>query len=604
MRKICFSSIILAGILFSGCIQKTVKAVKVLDYSTPTIIDEDLDIGLFSPFEVPLVQEREYEFTATTSHKYVKVHFVIPEKGDKWLSLRKLESNIFTQNLTIPKGTERVEIGISDRAHANSSNEVKLYAVYKVIGLDDFKDYVLNEESRREHDAVATTEAGTGLDAYGKIHIDHKYSSKYPTALKRGQTYQFEIGPFDSSYCIFNTVNKDQFSWLPIERNKEKLFKLSYQIPADAEEFRIALSSTSTTFTESLVSFKLEGDIEENQKNVQDGEKIEISSSTMSSLSIPIDDEKLYKLSVDSFGTDYKFCQVDCNNADGENIDFCILDRVNDKYETNCFYVPDGTANINIYLSDEYFYSSNRIASINVDDKKSETPPLKIGKNLRKSDNHRTEKADEELIKELESPECRNAINAARNSTEDNRDASVDALADLCVDYIKKNAEDDFHKIKLVHDAIWYLASYDWDSLNAGDYKPWDYRTVLSRGLCVCAGFSRTFVYFCDRLGMRAINVLGTALDWSKIKTADDIEKQNHAWTMVELDDGWYLFDLTWDCTETKNGKREGEYTCKNFFVAPNEFINLHFPRNPEKQLLDEPYTSERLFDEGMKNRR
>lgn len=102
MRNICFSSIILVSLLFSGCIQKTVKAVKVLDYSnysTPTIVDEDLDIGLFSPFEVPLVQEREYEFTATTSHKYVKVHFVIPEKGDKWLSLRKLESNIFTQNL-------------------------------------------------------------------------------------------------------------------------------------------------------------------------------------------------------------------------------------------------------------------------------------------------------------------------------------------------------------------------------------------------------------------------------------------------------------------------------------------------------------------------
>lgn len=584
MRKICFSSIILVSLLFSGCIQNTVKAVKVLDYSTPTIVDEDLDIGLFSPFEVPLVQEREYEFTATTSHKYVKVHFVIPEKGDKWLSLRKLESNIFTQNLTIPKGTERVEIGISDRAHANSSNDVKLYAVYKVIGLDDFKDYVLNEESRREHDAVATTEAGTGLDAYGKVLINHKYSSKYPTALKRGQTYQFEIGPFDSSYCIFNTVNKDKFSWLPVERNKEKLFKLSYQIPADAEEFRIALSSTSTTFTESLVSFKLEGDIEESQKNVHDGEKIEISSSTMSTLSIPVDDEKLYKLSVDSFGTDYKFCQVYCNDDNWENLDFCVLDRVNDRYETNCFYVPDGTANINIYLSDEYFYSSNRIASINVDDKKSETPPLKIGKNLRKSDNYRTEKADEELIDHL-----------ARSDARARGKSNPDALADLCVDYIKNNADDDFHKIKLVHDTIWYLASYDWDSLNAGDYKPWDYRTVLSRGLCVCAGFSRTFVYFCDRLGIRAINVLGTGLSGNE-RTEAEIEDQNHAWTMVELDGGWYLFDLTWDCSNTHNGIRDNMYSCEYFFANPDDFIMLHFPRNPEKQLLDPPYTSSELL--------
>lgn len=581
MRKIVFSSIILVSVLFSGCIQNTVKAVKVLDYSTPVIAGDELDTGLFSPFESPLVQEREYEFTATTSHRYVKIRFVGQGVKNKWLTLRKLESNIFTQNMRIPKGTERVELGISDRANA-SDKDVRVYAVYDVIGLDEFKEFILDEERRRELETNAPNQGAA--KGYEKIVIDHKYRSKYPKSLRRGETYTFEIGPFDSSYCIFNTVNKDKFSWLPIERNKEKFFKINYQIPSDAEEFRIVLSSTSTTFIESLVSFKLEGDIEESQKNtLEEGEKIDISSSTMSDLSIPVDDEKIYKLSVDSFGSNYQFCQVYCNNDDWENLDFCVLDKMNGKYETNCFYVPDGTASIDIYLSNDYFYSTNRIASINVDDIKTETP-LKAGIDIRKSDNYRTEKADEDLIAHLKEKDARTLGKS-----------NPDALADLCVDYINENAVDDFQKVKLVHDAIWYLASYDWDSLNAGDYKPWDYRTVLSRGLCVCAGFSRTFVYFCDRLGIRAINVLGTGLS-GKEQTTEEIEAQNHAWTMVELEDGWYLFDLTWDCSNTNNGIRDDKYTCDYFIVSPDDFIRTHFPANQEKQLLETPYSSRDLL--------
>lgn len=575
--------ILLTCLVFTSCIAETIDSVKEITYTSPRIIDEELDIGLFSPFEVPLVQEREYEFTATTSYNYVRIHFVNPDKGDKWISLRKLESNIFTQNLVIPKGTKRVELGISNRVNAKD-NDVKVYAVYNVISLEDFKAYIIDEEKRRESREDSSNGEKPELESYEKIVIDHKYTAKYPYSLKRGETYVFEVGPFDSSYCIFNTSNENDFSWVPIERNKSKVFKIIYQIPSDAKEFRIVLSSTSTTFIESLVSFELIGEISREKRNkLEGGEKIVISSTSMSTLNIPIEDEKIYKLSVDSFATDYKYCLVFCNNRNGENIDFCVLDRVNDRYETNCFYVPDGTENISLYLSNDYFYSINRIAQINVDDI-TVTSPLSIGKNIKKINNYKTSEPDLELDVFL------NNLDAYNLGKKD-----PDALVDKCVNYIEENAEDDFEKIKLLHDTLWYLASYDWDSLNAGDYKPWDFRTVLSRGLCVCAGYSRTFVYFCEKMGIRAINVLGTALEGNE-RTIDEIEKQNHAWTMVELNDGWYLLDLTWDCSNTNNGKRDNKYSCDFLIVEPKEFLKSHFPRNIEKQLIENPYSSTEML--------
>ena len=551
---------------------------------------------MFAPFEVPLVQEREYEFTATTSHKYVRVHFVIDDNDDKWVSIRKMEPNmnIFSQILSIPKGTRAVELGVSNRANAKEK-DVDIYAVYSVIPLGDFKNFIEAEENIREYEEKSSGEDKPVLE-YGKIIIDHKYTTKYPQALKRGGKYTFEIGPFDRSYsyCILNASNDDNFLWLPVERKKDRTFKITYQIPGDAENFRIALSSTSTTFIESLVSFNLYGDVKTSKENrIEDGENIVISSSSISNLYIPVDDEKIYKLSVDKFSSDYKYCQVFCNDENGNSLDFFVLDfdERKDMYETNCFYVPDGTATISLYLSDDYFYSLNKVAQIEVDDRKIENP-LKAGKNIHKGDEYRTDEPDSELMAFLD-----------RNDAKRIGNSDPDRLVDLCIDYILENAFDDFHKIKLLHDAIWYLASYDHDSLEIGDYWPWDYRTVLSRGLCVCAGFSRTFVYFCDKMGIRAINVLGNAL-LDDEKTVDELENSDHAWTMVELEDGWYLFDLTWDCSNTKNGKNDGKYSCTYFFVEPKDFLMQHYPNNPEKQLLENPYSSREMLELLRNNRR
>lgn len=579
MKRFVYLALICTHFICS-CKPEIVSTINEISYTTPTIINDSLDIGLFAPFEVPLVQEREYEFTATTDYKFIRVHFVIPEKEGKWISLRKLESKIFSQNLMIPEGTTRVEIGIANRSNA-TGNDVSVYAVYNVISLEEFKSFIEDEERRREYQEIPTNEAKEEISAYEKIVIDHKYTTKYPKSLKRGETYIFEIGPFDSSYCILNAANKNCFSWFSIERNKSKYFKINYQIPTDAEDFRIALSSTSTTFIESLVSFDLVGKIEKSSK-IENDERIIILSSSMSNANIIVDNEKIYKLSMDSFASDYKYCLLFCNDRNGENLDFCVLDRVNDRYETNCLYIPDGTENISIYLSNDYFFSSNKVANIIVDDVNCDNP-LQAGKNFKKSDNYRTKEPDSELIDFLENRDARNLGKI-----------SPDSLVDICVNYIERNSIDEYHKMKLVHDTLWYLTSYDWDSYNIGDYKPWDFRTVLSRGLCVCAGYSRTFVYFCEKMGIRAINILGTGLNGTE-RTPEEIENQNHAWTMVELSDGWYLFDLTWDCSNSNNGIRDDKYTCDNFFVKPEEFIKSHYPRNPEKQLLEHPFNSKEM---------
>ncbi len=91
--------------------------------------------------------------------------------------------------------------------------------------------------------------------------------------------------------------------------------------------------------------------------------------------------------------------------------------------------------------------------------------------------------------------------------------------------------DSDYEKEKYVHDAILKIAEYDEsvsDSFSQSAYS------ALVMGTTVCAGYARAFQYVMLELGIPTYYVTGYA-------SAD------HAWNIVELSDGYYNVDLTWD---------------------------------------------------------
>ena len=172
------------------------------------------------------------------------------------------------------------------------------------------------------------------------------------------------------------------------------------------------------------------------------------------------------------------------------------------------------------------------------------------------------------------------------------------------VGYINSVAENDFEKVKLVFDIEQEILTYDHDTYQRDlavikeamkgvgeDYEKYssnwsdqakqqgliwpnqDWKSVLEKGICVCAGYSNLMQYFCYKLGIKCI-VAGTP------KEMVFAAGGGHAWNIVKINGEHYILDATWGLDW--------------LFVEPLYSVKSgHFPRNPEEQLLETPMTIE-----------
>jgi len=86
----------------------------------------------------------------------------------------------------------------------------------------------------------------------------------------------------------------------------------------------------------------------------------------------------------------------------------------------------------------------------------------------------------------------------------------------------------DYEKERIAHDALISRVKYDANApMNQSAYS------ALVYGRTVCAGYARAFQYVLQQLEIPCYYVTGYA-------------GQNHAWNIVELDDGYYNVDSTW----------------------------------------------------------
>ena len=138
----------------------------------------------------------------------------------------------------------------------------------------------------------------------------------------------------------------------------------------------------------------------------------------------------------------------------------------------------------------------------------------------------------------------------------------------ILVDYLCRGADNDFHKIKRIHD--WMAANfyYDYDALNMRPtWNPADAgKRILPRR--VCAGFAALFQQMSELAGIRCTYIVGDG------KTSAGM---GHAWNRVIIGGQKYEVDVTHDCL---NRYIDGEYH------RVEGYQDIHLFQRPETKLL------------------
>lgn len=164
-------------------------------------------------------------------------------------------------------------------------------------------------------------------------------------------------------------------------------------------------------------------------------------------------------------------------------------------------------------------------------------------------------------------------------------------IASVCKS-IESWAKDDFDKIKLAHDVVALVLTYDVESYFSGKLPAQDYESVLVSGVAVCSGYSDVFKEFCDSLRVPCVVVRGFAKGVGYDPSSTKISA-NHDWNLVQVNGGWYFVDCTWDSGYVQGRKNVKEYTTDYLFLEPERAIYSHYPEKEEYQLLDKKFTDD-----------
>lgn len=133
-----------------------------------------------------------------------------------------------------------------------------------------------------------------------------------------------------------------------------------------------------------------------------------------------------------------------------------------------------------------------------------------------------------------------------------------------------KKLDDDYSKIKKVHDYLIDTIEYDYDEDEKHRYNIYG---ALVNGKCVCSGYALAFQYFMNQLNINSIYVGGAAYE-DVYYGIFDLYSDNHAWNYVELNDYWYAVDTTWDDPKLLNGEVLTDSRRYEFFLKGSQKMN------------------------------
>lgn len=216
--------------------------------------------------------------------------------------------------------------------------------------------------------------------------------------------------------------------------------------------------------------------------------------------------------------------------------------------------------------------------------KKYSRPVYKAPFSYSVAESYKTAKPDSRMKQIAESPDY-------QNLKKRNPELYIKNVCNI----INQNSENDFERVKLAHDIICLIMTYDDQSYWSGRYPSQDFETALKSGKSVCSGFANVFKKFCDELKIPCDVVMGYTKGVGFNPNATTFNN-NHDWNVVRIDGFWYLVDCTWD-----EGFMDGRTSVKSYntnylFARPEKMIYSHYPEKSEYQLLNKKFTSKDII--------
>ena len=154
-----------------------------------------------------------------------------------------------------------------------------------------------------------------------------------------------------------------------------------------------------------------------------------------------------------------------------------------------------------------------------------------------------------------------------------------------------KPTQNDQEKVRSFY--VWITDNIAYDVRAFRQYRADRYQQVtadevLSRRTAVCQGYAILFQALCQQYDIPCYVVPGYSKGFNR--RVRDFAQGDHAWNAVELDDRWYLLDVTWGSGGLNQQLQFVEqFDDKYFLTRPDIFVQDHLPLDPMWQLLDCP---------------
>ncbi|MDD2970766.1 MAG: transglutaminase domain-containing protein [Lachnospiraceae bacterium] len=172
------------------------------------------------------------------------------------------------------------------------------------------------------------------------------------------------------------------------------------------------------------------------------------------------------------------------------------------------------------------------------------------------------------------------------NQTSQNLDSSKAAFNEMANQIVSaaSGAGSNYDKEVSVHNAVLDRNTYNLNApLNQSAYS------ALVNGQTVCAGYARAFQYAMQQLGIPCYYCMGYA-------------GESHAWNIIQLEDGYYNVDTTWDDTEPNTydyfNKSDNDFNTSHrrtdlsiYLPACNGSKYSNLEQNPQGEAQAEPQT-------------
>jgi transglutaminase/protease-like cytokinesis protein 3 len=158
---------------------------------------------------------------------------------------------------------------------------------------------------------------------------------------------------------------------------------------------------------------------------------------------------------------------------------------------------------------------------------------------------------------------------------------------DPLIIHLTKWTEDDYLKVKSIHDWICLNIDYDMVGYNKGDINIEDPHITFRLRRAVCGGYAALFRYMTYRAGFESTIVSGFTKGQGKYALGEQKILTRHAWNSIKIKNIYYLVDVTWDAGYVPNDEYVRSYSAEYFLANPNHFVRTHYPEAPGWLLLD-----------------